>query len=82
MVSEVPVISTDFYATILEMVGVNSKPGGNNGIDGMSIVPVLKGDRAGIEKLKEKPSSGIFLITAIMGTKPWRRYQARRLQID
>ena len=55
VVSEVPVISTDFYATILEMVGVNSKPAGNNGIDGMSIVPVLKGDRAGIEKLKEKP---------------------------
>jgi len=54
-VSEVPVISTDFYATILDMVGIDAKPKGNNGIDGTSLVPILKGENAGIEKLKEKP---------------------------
>lgn len=53
--SEVPVISTDFYATILDMIGIEKKPGGNNGIDGKSIVPVLKGEKAGTEKIKEKP---------------------------
>jgi len=53
--SNVPVISTDFYATILDMLGVQKKPGGTNGIDGVSIVPILKGDQSGSEKLKEKP---------------------------
>jgi arylsulfatase A len=52
---DVPVISTDFYSTILDMLGVDKKPGGNNGIDGISIVPALKGDAPGTEKLKEKP---------------------------
>jgi arylsulfatase A-like enzyme len=53
--SDVPVISTDFYATILDMLGVAKKPGGKNGIDGESIVPILKGDPLGTQKLKEKP---------------------------
>ena len=53
--SDVPVISTDFYATILDMVGATKKPGGKNGIDGNSLVPVLKGDQSGVEKLRQKP---------------------------
>lgn len=53
-VSDVPVISTDFYSTILDMIGIEKKPGGNNGIDGISIVPLLKGEKSGIEKIKEK----------------------------
>ena len=53
--SDVPVISTDFYSTILEMIGADKKPGGNNGVDGMSMVPALKGDASGTEKLKQKP---------------------------
>jgi arylsulfatase A-like enzyme len=54
-VSDVPVISTDFYTTILDMVGLGAKPHGVNGIDGQSIVPVLKGDQKGIEQIKQKP---------------------------
>jgi arylsulfatase A len=55
VVSDLPVISTDFYATILDMIGLDAKPRGNNGIDGKSIVPVLKGNTEGIAKLKEQP---------------------------
>lgn len=54
-VSEVPVTSTDFYSTILDMVGIDPKPRGSNGLDSRSMVPVLKGDNAGIEKLKQQP---------------------------
>lgn len=53
--SEVPVISTDFYSTILDMVGIDPAPRGSNGIDGKSIVPILKGQKAGIEQLKQQP---------------------------
>lgn len=53
--SEVPVTSTDFYSTILDMVGIDPKPRGSNGIDGSSLVPILKGDKAGSEALKQKP---------------------------
>ena len=52
---DVPVMSTDFYSTILDMLGVDKKPGGNNGVDGISMVPALKGDVSGTEKLKQKP---------------------------
>lgn len=53
--TDVPVISTDFYSTILDMVGIDPSPRGNNGIDGKSMVPILKGEKAGIEQLKQKP---------------------------
>jgi len=53
--SNIPVISTDFYATILDMLGIKKRPGGTNGIDGVSMVPILKGDQSGSEKLAEKP---------------------------
>lgn len=38
-----PVISTDFYPTMLEMAGLASKP--EQHVDGRSMVPLLKGDR-------------------------------------
>ena len=40
-VSQVPVISTDFYPTILEAVGRDSRP--HQHVDGKSLVPVLTG---------------------------------------
>src|SRR5262249_14321920 len=39
-VSDVPVCSIDFYPTILEMTG--ARPGPNQTIDGVSLVPILK----------------------------------------
>lgn len=53
--SDVPVISTDFYATILDMIGLDPRPRGSNGIDGKSIVPILKGEQQGIEKIRQTP---------------------------
>jgi arylsulfatase A-like enzyme len=53
--SDVPVTSTDFYSTILDMVGLDPKPRGADGIDGSSLVPILKGDKTGIDELRQKP---------------------------
>lgn len=53
--SDVPVISTDFYSTILDMTGLDPRPRGNDGIDGQSIVPILNGDQKGVAQLREKP---------------------------
>jgi arylsulfatase A-like enzyme len=50
-VCDVPVISTDFYATILDMLGLKSAQTQPNGIDGMSFLPLLNGGKdAKIEK--------------------------------
>jgi len=43
-----PVTGTDFYPTILELVGADLKPNEHN--DGVSLVPLLKG-----EKIAERP---------------------------
>lgn len=40
-VCDAPVISTDFYPTILDLAGVQSKP--DQHLDGKSLVPLLKG---------------------------------------
>jgi arylsulfatase A len=40
-VSHEPVISTDFYPTILDAVGLEAKP--HQHVDGMSLTPILKG---------------------------------------
>jgi arylsulfatase A len=37
-----PVISNDFYPTILEMAGVQGDPGHNSNVDGESLVPLLR----------------------------------------
>lgn len=39
--TDVPVISTDFYPTMLEMAGLESRP--QQHVDGVSLVPLLKG---------------------------------------
>jgi len=41
---DVPVISTDFYPTLLDMAGLPAKP--EQTLDGISLVPVLKGGRS------------------------------------
>jgi arylsulfatase A-like enzyme len=37
------------------MIGIDPKPRGKNGIDGVSITPILKGEKTGTDKLKEIP---------------------------
>ena len=49
MVSKSPVVGTDFYPTMLEMAGLGSKP--EQHLDGVSFVPILKGDAS----FKRKP---------------------------
>jgi arylsulfatase A len=44
--SDVPAISTDFYATILDLLGITRAGNGENGLDGASLVPVLKKEKA------------------------------------
>ena len=41
---DVPVISTDFYPTILDMAGLPARPGQT--LDGVSLVPLLRGGRS------------------------------------
>ncbi|ANH83081.1 hypothetical protein A8C56_20715 [Niabella ginsenosidivorans] len=53
--SDIPVISTDFYATILDMVGLGARPRGQNGVDGSSLVPLLEGNEQQAQQLKNKP---------------------------
>lgn len=50
----VPVISTDFYSTILDMLGIHPVVNGKNGIDGMSLVPLLKEQKEGTEQIKSR----------------------------
>ncbi len=52
--SDVPVISTDFYSTILDMVGVHPVTNGENGTDGLSLVPLLNGENAGTAKIRDR----------------------------
>lgn len=53
-VSNVPVISTDFYSTIMDMLGIHPLTNKEDGVDGMSLVPLLKGDKAGTEKIAKR----------------------------
>jgi arylsulfatase A-like enzyme len=41
---DVPVVSTDFYPTLLELAGLAAKP--EQHLDGVSLVPLLKGNRS------------------------------------
>lgn len=52
-VCNVPVISTDFYPTILNMLGIPF-PQGQHNQDGMSIVPLLKNEQETAKKKIEK----------------------------
>ena len=51
---DVPVISTDFYSTILDMLGLRPLTQKEDGVDGMSLVPLLKGNKAGTEKIEHR----------------------------
>jgi arylsulfatase A-like enzyme len=53
-VSDVPVISTDFYATILDIAGIQPDRSAANGVDGASLVPVLKGEDAATGPLAKR----------------------------
>jgi arylsulfatase A len=53
-VCDVPVIGTDFYATILDMVGAHPGKPGQDGVDGMSLVPLLKGDQDGAARIARR----------------------------
>jgi arylsulfatase A-like enzyme len=54
-VTDVPAISTDFYKTILDMVGIHAESQASDGIDGKSLVPVLNGDQKAASKLNDRP---------------------------
>ncbi len=49
-VCDEPVISTDFYPTILEMLGARGDPNHNAAVDGLSLVPVLKDPSARLDR--------------------------------
>ncbi|HEY4417446.1 MAG TPA: sulfatase [Verrucomicrobiae bacterium] len=51
---DVPVISTDFYSTILDLVGLRPLTNKENGVDGRSLVPLLKQDQAGADQLSRR----------------------------
>ncbi len=52
-VCNVPVISTDFLPTILEMTGLSLQPNQND-IDGLSIVPLLKEQKEAQKEITER----------------------------
>jgi len=54
-ICDVPVISTDFYATILNILGLHPPASGEDGMDGVSIAPLLKGSKDGADKLAKRP---------------------------
>jgi len=61
---DVPVISTDFYPTILEMAGLDLMPGQH--MDGVSLVPLLEGD----ETIDERPIFWHYPHYSNQGGKP------------
>ena len=52
-VCDVPVVSTDFYATIMDMLHL-PKTNGEDGVDGMSLVPIIKQQKEGTEKIADR----------------------------
>lgn len=62
--SDVPVISTDFYPTILEMAGLELKP--EQHMDGVSLAPLLSGSG----KLAERPLFWHYPHYSNQGGKP------------
>ncbi len=51
---DVPVIGTDFYNTILAMTGVPRPTSGQDGMDGVSLVPLLKGESEGAGNISKR----------------------------
>ncbi len=52
-VNNTPVISTDFYSTIMDMLHL-PLTNGTDGVDGMSLVPILKGQKEGQKKIAKR----------------------------
>ncbi len=65
-VSDVPVTSTDFYPTLLEMAGLDPKP--DQHLDGVSLVPLLEG--AEPEELTGRPLFWHYPHYSNQGGKP------------
>ena len=57
-VTAAPVISTDFYPTLLEAAGVDLRPG--NEIDGRSFLDVLRGGEVGEVRVTEATERDLF----------------------
>ena len=49
-VTDVPVTSTDFYPTFLDLLGFKGDEAHNNNLDGISIAPVLKDPHGNLER--------------------------------
>ena len=49
-VSDEPVITVDYYPTILEIAGVEGEPAHNAEVDGLSLVPVLRDPNASVNR--------------------------------
>jgi arylsulfatase A len=54
-VCDVPVVGTDFYPTILDMLQVHASSSADDGKDGVSLVPLLKGSKDVADKLADRP---------------------------
>jgi len=66
-VTDVPVTSTDFYPTMLEMAGLDLLPGQH--MDGISLTPLLEG-QGGLEALKDRPLYWHYPHYSNQGGKP------------
>lgn len=53
-VCDVPVISTDFYSTILDMAGLHPLTRRDNGVDGVSLAPLVRGEAPAPEQLSKR----------------------------
>ena len=47
-VCDEPVISIDYYPTLLEITGIKGSPGHNKDVDGVSLVPILRDPKASL----------------------------------
>ncbi len=74
-VCEVPVTSTDFYPTILEMAGVDLMP--DQHMDGISLAPLLKGE----PDLEERPIFWHYPHYSNQGGKPGAAIRLRNLKL-
>lgn len=54
MKTDIPVISTDFYASILDMVGIKTPSSPQYGMDGVSLTPILNGGKD-LKPLENRP---------------------------
>jgi arylsulfatase A len=48
------VISTDFYSTIIDMIGIETSDSGTNGIDGLSLVPLINNPQDPISEFSNR----------------------------